>query len=158
MDRRIWLAVALCGACHVSSSYTVPNDVKGDIPVVLNALGTVTPLATVTVKTQISGQLTEIGSFDTFLAPAANSAGTDGAWGVYPFLPSGTIIVSDIVNGLYMLRRNETLPPPPPPPVTGPNPPAGGGGGGAGGGALDLALLLFFAGFAMLRARRNPRA
>ena len=34
---------------------------KGDIPIVLNALGTVTPLATVTVKTQISGQLTEIG-------------------------------------------------------------------------------------------------
>jgi len=34
---------------------------KGDIPIILNALGTVTPLATVTVKTQISGQLTEIG-------------------------------------------------------------------------------------------------
>jgi multidrug efflux system membrane fusion protein len=33
----------------------------GDIHVVLNELGTVTSLATVTVKTQISGQLTEIG-------------------------------------------------------------------------------------------------
>ena len=33
---------------------------KGDMPVVLNALGTVTPLATVTVKTQISGQLIEV--------------------------------------------------------------------------------------------------
>jgi multidrug efflux system membrane fusion protein len=32
----------------------------GDMPVVLNALGTVTPLATVTVKTQINGQLTEV--------------------------------------------------------------------------------------------------
>ncbi len=31
-----------------------------DIPVVLNALGTVTPLATVTVKPQISGQLVEV--------------------------------------------------------------------------------------------------
>lgn len=33
---------------------------KGDIPVVLKALGTVTPLATVNVKTQITGQLVEV--------------------------------------------------------------------------------------------------
>jgi membrane fusion protein, multidrug efflux system len=33
----------------------------GDIDITLNALGTVTPLATVTVQTQINGQLTEIG-------------------------------------------------------------------------------------------------
>ena len=33
----------------------------GDMPVLLNALGTVTPLATVTVRTQINGQLVEIG-------------------------------------------------------------------------------------------------
>ena len=56
--------------------------------------------------------LTEIGSFDTYLSPSANSAGTDGVWGVYPFLPSGTLLVSDIENGLFLLKRNETLPPP----------------------------------------------
>jgi multidrug efflux system membrane fusion protein len=33
---------------------------KGDIPVMLSQLGTVTPLATVTVKTQINGYLTEV--------------------------------------------------------------------------------------------------
>lgn len=33
----------------------------GNIRVIVNALGTVTPLATVTVQTQISGQLTEVG-------------------------------------------------------------------------------------------------
>jgi multidrug efflux system membrane fusion protein len=33
---------------------------KGDMGIALNALGTVTPLATVTVKTQIAGQLTQI--------------------------------------------------------------------------------------------------
>src|SRR5438128_8867235 len=33
---------------------------QGDIPVVLTALGTVTPLAMVTVKTQINGQLVEV--------------------------------------------------------------------------------------------------
>ncbi|MGF6229602.1 multidrug efflux system membrane fusion protein [Inquilinus ginsengisoli] len=34
---------------------------KGDIRITLDALGTVTPLATVTVKPQIAGQLTEVG-------------------------------------------------------------------------------------------------
>src|SRR4051812_17037044 len=34
--------------------------VKGDLPVTYNALGTVAPLATVTVRTQVAGQLTEI--------------------------------------------------------------------------------------------------
>jgi choice-of-anchor B domain-containing protein len=51
-------------------------------------------------------QLREIGSFDTFLAPAADSAGTDGAWGVYPFLPSGAVVISDITNGLFVLKDN----------------------------------------------------
>jgi multidrug efflux system membrane fusion protein len=34
---------------------------KGDMPVTIDALGTVTPLATVTVKTQINGRITQIG-------------------------------------------------------------------------------------------------
>jgi multidrug efflux system membrane fusion protein len=34
---------------------------KGDIRIIVDALGTVTPLATVTVKTQINGQLTAVG-------------------------------------------------------------------------------------------------
>jgi choice-of-anchor B domain-containing protein len=98
--------------------------------------------------------LTEIGSFDTYLSPAANSAGTDGAWGTYPFLTSGTLLVSDIENGMFLLRKNETLPPPSPPPAgAGGNPqvPSGGGGGGA----LDFTLLILLSGFAMLRARRK---
>jgi len=37
----------------------VASAAKADIPVVLNALGTVTPLNTVNVKTQITGQLVE---------------------------------------------------------------------------------------------------
>jgi choice-of-anchor B domain-containing protein len=96
--------------------------------------------------------LSESGSFDTYLSPTANSAGTDGAWGVYPFLPSGTLLVSDIENGLFLLKRNETLPPPvvtPPPPAV---PPRGGGGGG---GSFDALALILLAGFAMLRARKK---
>jgi choice-of-anchor B domain-containing protein len=48
--------------------------------------------------------LQEVANFDTFLAPAGNSAGTEGAWGVYPFFPSGTVVISDISNGLFVLR------------------------------------------------------
>ena len=33
---------------------------KADIPIVIRALGTVTPLANVTIKTQITGQLIQV--------------------------------------------------------------------------------------------------
>ena len=49
-------------------------------------------------------QLREVSNFDTLVAPAADSAGFDGAWGVYPFFPSGTVVISDISNGLFVLR------------------------------------------------------
>jgi choice-of-anchor B domain-containing protein len=48
-----------------------------------------------------SREIAEIAFFDTF--PANNSRGFDGAWSVYPYLPSGNIIVSDVVNGLFVL-------------------------------------------------------
>lgn len=38
----------------------VATAAKGEIPIILRALGTVTPLQTVNVKTQITGQLTEV--------------------------------------------------------------------------------------------------
>jgi choice-of-anchor B domain-containing protein len=47
-----------------------------------------------------------IGYFDTY--PSTSDNGFVGAWGVYPFYPSGTIAVGDINTGLYLLR-NETL-------------------------------------------------
>ncbi|MEM9823515.1 MAG: choice-of-anchor B family protein [Bacteroidota bacterium] len=31
-----------------------------------------------------------------------------GNWGVYPYLPSGNILISDMDNGLFVLRLNET--------------------------------------------------
>jgi hypothetical protein len=49
-------------------------------------------------------QLREVAHVDTFLNPTPNTPGTDGAWGVYPFLPSGTILISDISNGLFVLK------------------------------------------------------
>ena len=47
-----------------------------------------------------------VGQFDTF--PATSEVGFVGAWGVYPFFASGTIAISDINSGLYLVR-NETL-------------------------------------------------
>ncbi|MFT5166341.1 MAG: choice-of-anchor B domain-containing protein [Saprospiraceae bacterium] len=47
--------------------------------------------------------LVEVGNFDTFI-PA--STGFSGAWGAYPFLPSGLVLVSDIGNGMYVLQPN----------------------------------------------------
>jgi choice-of-anchor B domain-containing protein len=46
-------------------------------------------------------ELTEIAFFDTF--PGSDSGGTSGAWSVYPYLPSGTILVSDGRSGLFLL-------------------------------------------------------
>jgi choice-of-anchor B domain-containing protein len=47
----------------------------------------------------------EVGFFDTY--PAANEATFHGAWGVYPFLPSGNVLVSNIdgAPGLFVLRH-----------------------------------------------------
>ena len=45
--------------------------------------------------------LQETACFDTY--PASNDAALFGAWSVYPYLPSGTIIVSDVNNGLFVL-------------------------------------------------------
>lgn len=41
------------------------------------------------------------GHYDTFLQ--GTGGGFDGCWGVYPYLPSGTIVASDMSNGLYVL-------------------------------------------------------
>lgn len=46
----------------------------------------------------------DIGNFDTFTT--SDRASYDGAWGVYPFLPSGNILISDISGGLFILKDN----------------------------------------------------
>lgn len=44
----------------------------------------------------------EIAFFDT--VPASDDFGFGGNWGVYPYLPSGTILVSDLGTGLFLLK------------------------------------------------------
>jgi choice-of-anchor B domain-containing protein len=48
--------------------------------------------------------ISEAGFFDTY--PLNNNAGFDGVWSVYPFLPSGKIIVSDINSGLFIIQKS----------------------------------------------------
>ena len=46
-------------------------------------------------------ELMEVAFFDTF--PANDAVDFSGAWSVYPYLPSGNIIVGDRNNGLFVL-------------------------------------------------------
>lgn len=43
--------------------------------------------------------LVEVAQYDNY---AGSGGGFEGAWGVYPFLPSGNIVVSNIEDGLYV--------------------------------------------------------
>jgi choice-of-anchor B domain-containing protein len=49
-------------------------------------------------------QPTQVAYYDTW--PGA-SGGFNGAWGVYPFLPSGNVLVSDITSGLFVFKLVE---------------------------------------------------
>jgi choice-of-anchor B domain-containing protein len=48
--------------------------------------------------------INEVGFFDTY--PPDNSTSFHGAWSVYPYLPSGNIIISDIEGGLFIIRKS----------------------------------------------------
>ncbi|MCW5946289.1 MAG: choice-of-anchor B family protein [Fimbriimonadales bacterium] len=49
----------------------------------------------------------ETGFFDTY--PENNNRGFQGAWSNYPYFPSGTVIVSDINRGLFILDVREAV-------------------------------------------------
>lgn len=48
--------------------------------------------------------LVEVARYDTH--PIPRNSAFDGAWGAYPFLPSGNILVSDRQTGLHVLNPN----------------------------------------------------
>jgi len=50
-----------------------------------------------------------IGTYDTGPDTAAVVAGYTGCWGVYPKLPSGVIIASDILQGMSLLYHTELI-------------------------------------------------
>ena len=48
------------------------------------------------------GDLKEVGYFD--VAPDCDSPGFHGSWSNYPYFKSGTIVVSSIERGLFVLK------------------------------------------------------
>ena len=51
-----------------------------------------------------NAQLSQVGYFDIY--PANDTANFNGAWSVYPYFPSGNVVVSGIEQGLFVLRPN----------------------------------------------------
>lgn len=47
------------------------------------------------------------GQYDTH--PGGSFGNYTGAWGVYPYLPSGNVIISDMVTGLYVVKFNPAV-------------------------------------------------
>lgn len=44
----------------------------------------------------------DVGHYDT--SPQFEGSGFNGAWGAYPYLPSGRILITDMENGLYVFK------------------------------------------------------
>jgi choice-of-anchor B domain-containing protein len=51
-----------------------------------------------------SNTMSEIGFFDTY--PENDFNDFDGAWNIYPYFPSGNIIISDINRGLFVVKKS----------------------------------------------------
>lgn len=51
---------------------------------------------------------TRVAYYDTY--SNADYAGLAGAWGAYPFLPSGNLLIADTHNGLFVVRQNNIFP------------------------------------------------
>ena len=50
------------------------------------------------------GTLTEAGCFDTM--PNIDKAEFDGAWSIFPFYASGTVVISNIDGRLFIVKPN----------------------------------------------------
>ena len=61
-------------------------------------------IRTIDISNIASGTMTEIGFFDTFIPN--NDAAFSGVWNVYPYFPSGNILISDINGGLFIVKKS----------------------------------------------------
>merc|ERR1712157_672254 len=60
-----------------------------------------------------AADMTQVAMFDVY--PNSDSANFNGAWSNYPYFPSGTVVVSGIEQGLFILEVTFPSPPTPPP-------------------------------------------
>ena len=74
--------------------------VKDNIYYQANYTGGVRMIDVSTVENKV---FSEVGYFDTY--PANNNTDFNGVWSVYPYFPSGNIIISDIDNGFFVIRK-----------------------------------------------------
>lgn len=73
-------------------------------------------LRVLSLENVASASLSQVGFFDIY--PANDSANFNGAWSVYPFFPSGTVVVNGIEQGVFVLRPNLCSAPPAPTSLT----------------------------------------
>lgn len=53
----------------------------------------------------------KVAQYDTDFPNTGSYSGYTGAWGTYPYLPSQRVIVSDILNGLFVVQLSPTVQP-----------------------------------------------
>lgn len=84
----------------LGAGYSVPHNIH-----VLNDYGVTAYYKDGVVIFDVShpDNMVEVAHFDTNLL---NGGGYEGVWGVYPYLPSGNILVSDMQKGLFVLNAN----------------------------------------------------
>lgn len=58
------------------------------------------------VDATLKNNLVEVGNYDT--SPFNSDIGFEGNWGVYPYLPSGNVLISDREEGLFIVAPNYT--------------------------------------------------
>ena len=82
---------------YVKGSYTYQSNYRAGLRILdITDITDITDIA--------NGNLTEVAFFDVY--PGSDSQNEDGTWSNYPFFDSGIVIVSEIEQGLFILRPN----------------------------------------------------
>jgi hypothetical protein len=54
-----------------------------------------------------AAEVTETGFFDS--NPNSSSNQMNGAWGVFPFFASGTVLIGDMVSGMFIVKPQASI-------------------------------------------------